>query len=547
MKRNRKLRRFAGVTVILALCVFALGRCIAVQVGGAFTLNTDGSGHRVVTAYLYDSDTGDGYGNAYRFSKLHGAALRDYVAAAYRDKVPGSDEWLTVTVSDTITAGGVPAEVVSLSFDFTDFEDYAAKVSALARFGAAGLPGDFVPPRLVKVEDVDGLIPDLYRIVETPATETGIVRPLFVSMIDDPAVIDMTAGGANTAATVDDLKSSGIEAKAVPLTVKLGKNPEKTLLADNGIDETFSMSGQRVNFRRNPTELVLYYAFDNSLADGGSAGAGLTLGAGSASGETYAEGISGQGFKFDGKTYLKSGRAFGFEELTVSFYYKADAWTDTDTGAEMVLVNAALDALGVGALDIEFYKDAAAEYTPVIFMAKTNGTNWQNQDKMETETFFNNRLGEWHHVAVVYENDYDDTGDYDYSYIYLYIDGVLRGRMEQYNAAGLTKRLGIDEGFNVGGYFEADIVKRALTGTLDELRVYNGPLSGADIAALYAAHPVAAVYDPEAAANKNPAPVAAANSGSAPGSATVLLVVVVCLLIAGAAVVTLILRRKKIR
>jgi hypothetical protein len=323
------------------------------------------------------------------------------------------------------------------------------------------------------------------------------------------------------------------------------------IISGDDINEMFSMSGLGFDWTREPAELVLYYGFDGDAENKGTAGgaANLILGEGSSASQiTYADGIKDKGLLLDGTTYLKAPLAFTFTEFTVSFYFKPSEFLETDTGAGMVLVCNGLGALSPGALDVEFFLDKNDPLKPVIFMSKTNGSSWVNGDKMQSETFFNNRLNEWHHFAVVYENDYDNDGYFDVSFITLYIDGVKHGRMEQYNAAGLNKQLGVksdDEtvslsGFSVGGYYEADLVKRGIKGILDEVRVYNGILTQAEIEELYRANPVKSVYDPDDISNND---LAASVRKAKPSGIAVIAVIAAAIALAG--IILFVVRKRK--
>ena len=535
--------------IVIALLVTALSACTAIQIGGELVLNQDGSGSRSYVMHIFDSDNEDGYGNAIRYIRLQGNALRARVENTLRSRL-NDISWLTVSVGSGrgLASSGLWTDVqtLTIAFNFTSFEDYVAKKTRLAMLGANVLPEDslFIPPTLTGTDDV-------FRYKEDADTTLWTIRPLFLAMIDDPEVFDFTAGGTNTVATMDELLFYGIEMKSVQISLVLGANEPFSIISGDNINEMFSMSGGDFTWMREPTELILHYDFNDNTQNHGIAGsaADLRLGEGSSmSRVTFTNGINGRGLLLDGTTYLTTPSAFTLNEFSISFYVNVTEFIETDTGSNTIMVCNGLGALAPGALDVIFLRDRDDPGRPVRFISKTNGTSWMNQDRMHTDAFFNNRLNEWHHFVLVYENDYDDEGYFDVSYITLYIDGIRYGMIEQYVAAGLDKQLGVrstDEavsqsGFSVGGYFEAGIVKRGLRGILDDIKVFNGPLSQAEVEELYRANPVSRVFDPSDSTNQDITTIRAAWSG--PGT-TVIIVVIV--LIALAACTLVIIRKKK--
>jgi hypothetical protein len=82
--------------------------------------------------------------------------------------------------------------------------------------------------------------------------------------------------------------------------------------------------------------------------------------------------------------------------------------------------------------------------------------------------------GNWHHVAVVLEND----GSPDISEVRLYVDGVLE------TTGGTVPRLlntGSSEDVRIGVHYSG---LRYFNGLIDEVRIYNRPLTDAEIAVL---------------------------------------------------------------
>lgn len=503
-KMRKKLAAICTVAVVAIAAMFLLTACTAIKVGGSFTLNEDGSGSRVIEGLISKTDesvNAEGLPDAVsrNFLKIHGAELQTWLQTTYTEKVADSESWLTIAVDDT----AADFEKIRLSFDFTSFDDYLAKMGQLAQFGAAELPSTYKAPTFVT--DDDGIS----TYTETPSVLKTIFGSLLDAVMADETVFDITAGGTNEGEprsgypyTESDIRGYAVEAGTV--SYKLGQNAAvERSPKDADVVITVRMDGSSVT---KETKKIIEYTFEDNLNNTGTDGAtyNLTKGAESTGG-AFAEGISGKGYQFDGTTYLQSSNLSLFlENATISLYYKATAWTDTDTGANIAMVTAGLGALNAGALDVGFAIDKTDAQKPVTFLSKTNGTDWQQQDKMQTETYFNNRLNEWHNFTAVY--DYDSTEKV--GYVYLYIDGERIGRMEQYNMAGLPLCIGkADEseggigGFNIGGYIEAGIVKRGLTGVLDNLCIYDGALSAEEVKAIYDANPVSAPYDAEDESN----------------------------------------------
>ena len=248
--------------------------------------------------------------------------------------------------------------------------------------------------------------------------------------------------------------------------------------------------------------------------------------------------------------------------MTISFDYRMDAYTQTDSGANMVIVPAGLGALGAGVIDVEFIKEADAE--GVQLLGKMNSADWQTQDKLFSEGYLlEAHMGEWHNYTLVYQNEYDDSGEINDSYVYMYIDGKLATRSRLAVAAGLTYSLGLYDntaenangGFNVGGYYEAETVKRGCTGALDNLRVFNGALSEEEVNTLCYVNKVDKEYDPAAVDTPDTTgeteestaqtPAAEDANTTESGSNTAVVVIVVVIIVVAAAVIVVLVSKKK--
>ena len=234
------MRKSIVITVLLLLAALIIGLsgCTAIQIGGELVIRGDGSGSRSYIMHLFNSTNNDGYGNAYQYSRLHGDALKTKIEATLRGAL-GDISWLTVSIGQgTAVAGNgqnSPVELITLSFNFTSFEDYIAKKSSLARFGENRLPAGsrFTPP---VYQEVRG---GMARYREPALTTLWTIRPLFLALFDDPEVFDFTSGGTNTVATLQELREYGLEMKSVPIRLTLGSNAPKSIVSGTDINEQF--------------------------------------------------------------------------------------------------------------------------------------------------------------------------------------------------------------------------------------------------------------------------------------------------------------------
>lgn len=546
------------ISIILALCMVAavLSACTAVQVSGKLVINADDTGSRQIVGLIAkQDDNGDGYGSCYYYFKQHGEELQAKLADIYASAVEGSSEWLHVDVDDS----GDTWEAVTLSFDFTSIEDYAAKLKALAYDAAAAEA--YADPTFTRNDD------GTFTYTESGSVMTAIFKSLQTSVMADETLFDpnCTKDGTaqNTAASLEDLTGSGVELmkpeNGEVLTIQVDGGEDIPVPAENGVYTfTGTPSGEAIS-AEHETSKVLHYGFDDVLTNAGTAADNdLTYGVGSTDGgPTFEKGVVGNGIKLDGASYLASpNKDYAFKEMTVSFYYRMDAYTETDTGANMVIVPAGLGALNGGVVDVEFIKETTSPGAQLL--AKMNSADWMTQDKLYTEDYVaDQHLNEWHHYAVVYQNEYED-GEISDAFVYIYIDGKLAARSRLSVAAGLTYSLGTFDdgsfgepngGFNVGGYFEADQVKRGCTGCLDELMVFDGALSQEEINSLCYTVKVDKEYDPDATEETTvPEPTAAPTvpaDSDAENTSPVLPIVICVVIVAVAAVAAVVLRKKK--
>lgn len=488
MKGWKKTTATAALACIIGGTAF-LASCNAITVNGDLVLRQDGSGSRKVTGVIpKGDDKGDGYGQAYYYLKIHGSALETYIENAYAEKITGSGDWLNVTVSDTASQ-----ETIELSFDFTTFADYTEKLGKLVKFGVE----DAVYTAPALTENSNGSV----TYTESSSVQTSVYKALQTYIMNDEEVfdIDCTINGEkqNTQASKDDLLS-GVELdKTVPMKIKIGAGAVQNVTADGNQNFTLTANWDGSKVPEKATECVLNYTFDDNLTNSGTAGEeeNLVLGKGTSAAK-YVNGVEGKAFYFDGTTYLASpNKTYSYDEMTVSFYYMMEEYNSTDTGANMVVVPAGLGALGGGVIDFEFMKEADSDN--VQFLVKMNSSNWQVQDKLYTEASV--KVNEWHCYTVVFRNTYDNDGAIDAAYVSVYVDGERTDRMELSVAAGLKYTLGsfddgslgeANGGFNVGGYYENETVKRGCKGALDNLKIFDGALSAQEVKTLCYTTPV---------------------------------------------------------
>jgi hypothetical protein len=507
MKKSKTFFSKIALMAVFLLAMLTMSGCTAVQISANLKLNEDGTGSRTITASIAKNDYQDGYGSAYYYLTKHGDELAKYLQDTYTSAVKGSKEWLNITVDDT----GKEWETVNLSFDFTSFDDYKAKLASLAYDPAAAAA--YAEPELITNED--GTI--TYK--ENAAALTAVFKSIQTTIMKDNTMFDIncTKDGKALNDGSADLKSltdSGVELMKPDygnaMTIQFGANEAAPVEAADGVyTVTGSYSGGVTAKEKTEhvTSNVLNYGFNGDLKNAGTeAENDLTYGNGSTEGgPIFTEGIDGQAIQLDGNTYLASpNKTYAYDEMTVSFYYKIDAYTNTDTGANMIIVPAGLGALGAGVIDLEFIKDSEAE--GVQLLAKMNSADWQTQDKLYSEGYFMElHLEEWHNYTIVFQNEYDEFGNINDAFIYMYIDGQLAVKSRLSVAAGLPFSLGSYDdgssgtpngGFNVGGYYENETVKRACTGVLDNLMIFDGALSEEDVKSLCYTTAVSKPYDP---------------------------------------------------
>jgi hypothetical protein len=226
-----------ALVAVLAVMMLALTGCTAVQVSASIVFNEDGSGSRTITASIAKNDLQDGYGSAYYYLKQHGDKLAEYLKSAYTSAVPGSEEWLKISVDDS----GADWEVVNLSFDFKSFDDYKTKLASLAYEKDAA--ASYKEPELTAGDD--GTV--TYN--ENAAALTAIFKSMQKTMMDDKSMFDQNSTKDGKAlndgsADLKSLQDYGVELmkpeNGNAMTVQFGAGEAAAVENKDGV---FTVSG----------------------------------------------------------------------------------------------------------------------------------------------------------------------------------------------------------------------------------------------------------------------------------------------------------------
>lgn len=232
MKKQMKHVSKLMLVAVLAIMMFTLTACTAVQISADVTLGEDGTGSRTITASIAKNDLQDGYGSAYYYLSKHGNDLEKYLKSTYTAEVPGSEGWLDISVDDS----GSDWEVIKLTFDFNSFDDYKTKLAALAYDETAA--ATYAAPEF-KVND-DGTA----TYTENAAVLTAIFKSIQTTIMADTKVFDVnsTKDGKATNDGSADLKSltdMGVELMkpefGTAMTISLGTADAAAVEATDGV------------------------------------------------------------------------------------------------------------------------------------------------------------------------------------------------------------------------------------------------------------------------------------------------------------------------
>jgi hypothetical protein len=248
-------------------------------------------------------------------------------------------------------------------------------------------------------------------------------------------------------------------------------------------------------------DLAAWWTFDEgsgtTVSDKSGNGRSLTV-----VGESkWTEGQSGKAFDFNGSTVLSmSGKQqISAYNLTAAMWVNLKDFPASDNGANMLFCNEAESALGQGAVDLAFLEKKLTSYVC--------GVKWDIGDRVMGATECEALLNGWHHIAVVYNQDYtEETG-----MAYLYIDGKEEAKSEIAVTIGGNYFLGFPKtaqfqryDFTIGGYKQGTEIRRAILGVMDDLRIYTRALSQDEISKLAGA----------GSSTNEPSPSATTSTGS---------------------------------
>jgi hypothetical protein len=260
-KLFKKLSKLTLVAV-LGVMMLVLTGCTAVQISASLALGEDGTGSRTITASIAKNDLQDGYGSAYYYLTAHGEELADYLSTAYSAAVPGSTDWLTVTVDDS----GADWEVIDLTFDFNSFDDYKTKLAALAFDTTAA--ANYVAPEFTVNNDGTA------TYTENAAALTAIFKSIQTTMMADTAIFDIKSTKEGTAlndgsADFTSLTDFGVELMKPEfgnvMTVSIGEGEAATVEAADGV---YTITGNYVAKEAiEPIEDVTEEVADDVTAD----------------------------------------------------------------------------------------------------------------------------------------------------------------------------------------------------------------------------------------------------------------------------------------
>lgn len=230
---------------------------------------------------------------------------------------------------------------------------------------------------------------------------------------------------------------------------------------------------------------------------------------------SWVEGKSGKAFYFDGSTVLAmdGAKVIRTENITVSLWAKIESFPESDTGANLFMVNSDLAALDRGAFDFGFFGAGLRSYVVNNFAGGTgdgvsHGVNIESQIK-----------GKWQHFAVVYNQDEGAE------YAKLYLNGNEVASSNLISILGLELKLGYPRtasykkcDFNIGGYVDTGgNVIRSINGAMDDIAIYGRVLSAAEIKIL--ASGTRPDFTPQPTATPQATPTSSQNSPT-PGGAT---------------------------
>lgn len=225
-----------------------------------------------------------------------------------------------------------------------------------------------------------------------------------------------------------------------------------------------------------------YWRFDEGsgsvVIDHSGKGRNLTI----AGNPSWTAGKNDKAFSFDGNTVLildgrNQIRAYNF---TISMFVKINDFPMSDTGANILIANEGVSALGQGSVDFGFFGGKLYSYV--------TGMQWDRGDRVAGNTDFTSLKQTWHHIAVVYNQDYNE----EIGKSFVFVNGNLDGSAELTMTVGGDIILGFPRTVSfpkynatIGGFRDdSRNILRSIIGEIDDLMIFSRALSNDEIAIL---------------------------------------------------------------
>ncbi|UCG59268.1 MAG: LamG domain-containing protein [Phycisphaerales bacterium] len=305
---------------------------------------------------------------------------------------------------------------------------------------------------------------DVYSITRTAWKEWNVNLGAFAG-VDFGNVTEVSVGlertgvvGGSGIVYFDDMRLN--PARCLPSLLK----PDADLNSDCEVDladfeimaNQWRTSGHLVTPEQPSTaSLVAHYEFEGTANDSAGTNNGVTTG-----GPTYVEGVVGQAINFDGfNDYMFAVGPFELPEYTMTTWFRSDGGTGNrdllSAYSPGVLHGILLELQGAGTLRF-------LHRCPLGSNAAEDNSNVYSSGTYDD--------GDWHHAGMVMSG----------TEITLYVDGENEGSVPAASAFGPADALGLA----IGILDNERTPARLFVGPMDDVRVYAGALSHAEVARL---------------------------------------------------------------
>ena len=324
------------------------------------------------------------------------------------------------------------------------------------------------------VGDGGGTSGDQYTLASA-STFTATGWHQFAAVWDDSLGMQLYIDGKLDNSTTSSTSSIGSLANAVAF--RIGAESDAGNPFDGKLDDIriygYALSADQVKKVYNTTSptqpidtsLVGHWTFDGLDIQGTTAIDRSSYGNnGTITGTTKTIGKLGQALSFNGSSdYVNTSFVFGPNTMTVSLWEKA-----SDTNADYYLITSNLDADNK-LWDIYITNGSGGSATITLEYVRSNGGYY---DAVSTTSPIS--AGVWNHIVVVYNVTNVGTGS---GTLALYVNGSnvslsTNSFTDWFGIGSPQVQIGKDR----SGYFK---------GTLDDVRMYNRALTGAEISNLY--------------------------------------------------------------